>query len=114
MQVEMTELEELEGIYCDLHKDVHGIKARWYIAASVEQARKDIDSLQAVGKLIWAQEQAERDAAAVRFEARVQVTIAAGAKDRVTALRWIHDAEGTRGDNDYLAFTLGLGYNYFK
>lgn len=114
MQVEMTELEELESIYCDLHKDVHGVKARWYRAESVEQAQKDIDNLQEAGKLIWAQEKAEQDEAAVRFEARVQETIVAGAKDRATALRWIHDAEGTDGDNDYLAWTLGLPYKYFK
>jgi hypothetical protein len=30
------------------------------------------------------------------------------------AMRWIHEAEQTRGDNDYLAYTLGLPYRYFK
>jgi hypothetical protein len=113
MQVEMSELEELESIYCDLHKDVWGVKARWYSAPNVEQAQKDIDALQAVGKEIWDQKKKE-EAAAARFEIRVNEIIACGAKERATALRWIHDAEGTQGDNDYLAYTLGLPYKYFK
>jgi hypothetical protein len=29
-------------------------------------------------------------------------------------MRWIHESEQTRGDNDYLAYTLGLPYRYFK
>jgi hypothetical protein len=28
-------------------------------------------------------------------------------------MRWIHEAEETNGDNDYLAWTLGLPYRYF-
>ncbi len=42
---QLTELEELESIYCDMHKDVYGVKARWYKAESVEQARADLDRL---------------------------------------------------------------------
>jgi hypothetical protein len=37
-----------------------------------------------------------------------------GAKDRATAMRWIHEAEDTQGDDDYLAYTLGLPYQYFR
>ncbi len=114
MTTQQTELQELESIYCDLYKDVHGIKARWYRADSVEQARKDLDALEAEGKLVWAQEEKAREAAAVRFEIRMTETIAAGAKDRETAMRWIHDAEGTQGDDEYLCYTLGLKYGYFK
>jgi len=29
------------------------------------------------------------------------------------ALRWIHEAEDTGGDNEYLCYTLGLPYRYF-
>lgn len=113
MTEQMTELEELESIYCELHKDVHGVKARWYRAESVEQARKDIDALQAVGEVVWAQEQAYEQEAAVRFEARVAATIETGAGDRETALRWIHQAEGTGSDAD-LCYTLGLPNGYFR
>jgi len=114
MQVEMSELEELECIYCELHKDVYGVKARWYRAATVEQARKDIDTLRAAGEVAWAREQEAQKEAAVRFEAYVQDTITAGAKDRATALAWIHQAEGTQGNDEFLAYNMGLPYKYFN
>jgi hypothetical protein len=110
----MTHLEELEQQYCELHKDVHGIKARWYRAESVEQAQADLDRLEAEGKEVWAREAAEQVAAAVRFEKRVAATIALGAGDRATALRWIHEAEQSDGDPEYLCYLCGLKYGYFK
>jgi hypothetical protein len=45
---------------------------------------------------------------------RVQSVLACGAKDRAMALRWIHEAEGTTGDDEFLCYTLGLPYRYFK
>ena len=29
------------------------------------------------------------------------------------ALRWIHEAEGSNGDDEYLCFLVGLPYRYF-
>ncbi len=110
----MTELQELEQIYCELHKDVYGVKARWYKADSIEQARKDLDALEATGKSVWAQEKADQILAASIFETRVTETIALGAGDRATAIKWIHDAEETAGDDEYLCWTLGLKYGYLK
>ena len=37
-----------------------------------------------------------------------------GAKDRQMAMRWVHEAEETGGDDEYLCYTLGLPYRYFK
>jgi hypothetical protein len=48
------------------------------------------------------------------FEKRVNDLIFSGARDRETALRWIHEAEGTMGDDEYLCYTLGLPYMYFR
>lgn len=112
--IQYTELQELECVYCELHKDVYGVKARWYRAESVEQARKDIDSLQAQGEAVWAEERAAQERAVVNFEKLVASTIANGAADRATALRWIHVAEGTRGDNEELCYAMNIPYNYFK
>lgn len=109
-----TELEELECIYCELHKDVYGVKARWYKAASIEQARKDLDGLEAQGKEIWAAEARAKAVAGVAFEARIQQVIGAGAGTRAAALRWIHDAEGSGGDEEYLCYLCGLEYGYFR
>jgi len=110
----LTELEELEQIYCEMHKDVYGVKARWYRAESVEQARADLARLEEAWEEVAKRERAEQEAAAVRFEKRVAETIALGAGDRATALRWIHDAEGTNGDPEYLCYVVGVPYGYFK
>jgi hypothetical protein len=48
------------------------------------------------------------------FERRVAELLSTGAKDQAMAMRWIHEAEETNGDNDYLAWTLGLPYQYFR
>jgi hypothetical protein len=104
----MTELEELENIYCEMHKDVYGVKARWYRAESVEQARADLARLEAALKV-----EMEREAAAQ------QEAIAAFMKLAATygfenAKRYQHDAYGTEGDDEYLCYHLGLPYGFFK
>jgi hypothetical protein len=110
----MTELEELESIYCELYKDVYGIKARWYRAESIEQARADLDRLQAEGERVWEAERQQEAANSVRFEQRIADTIKMGAGTRADALRWIHEAEGSDGDDEYLCHLVGLPYGYFR
>lgn len=114
MDYQMTALEELECIYCELHKDVYGVKARWYKAANEEEARLDIARLQEAGEEIWAQEKKAEEEAAARFEQRVLETIRLGAGNRKTAMRWIHQAEETGGDEDFLCYQLGLPWRYFR
>jgi hypothetical protein len=111
---DLDEKTQLECIYCELHKDVYGVKARWYTAESVEQARKDVEALQAQGELVWAQERADKEQRAVAVEKRIAELVAMGAGDRETAVRWLHDAEGTGGDSEFLCYCLGLEYGYFK
>jgi hypothetical protein len=57
-------------------------------------------------------EQAE-DAASIAFEMRMQSLMMSGAKSYEMALRWVHEAEGTSGDDEFLAWTLDLPYRYF-
>lgn len=111
---QLSELEQLECTYCEMYKDAHGIKARWYKAESVEQARRDIENLSREVERTIAREAEEQQQAAVRFEKLVDDTIENGAKDRATALRWIHMAEATDGDDEFLCFKRGLPYGYFK
>jgi hypothetical protein len=49
-----------------------------------------------------------------RFEARVASIIELGARDRAMALRWIHEAEDTDGDDEYLCYRVGVPYGYIK
>jgi hypothetical protein len=58
--------------------------------------------------------QASEQKAVFDFEARIETLIGAGAKDRATALRWIHEAEGSHGDDEYLCYLVGLPYQYFR
>ena len=59
--------------------------------------------------------EAEEAEAIVRFEDRVKSLIETGAGDRETAIRWIRQAEDAEyGDMDFLCYTLGLPYGYFK
>lgn len=107
----MTELEELENIYCEMHKDVYGVKARWYRATSVEQARKDIDSLQQALEVQMAQDKIYQQEAIKAFQEVVDGHCGGCVE---TAKRWQHQAYGTDGDDEYLAHRLGLPYGYFK
>jgi hypothetical protein len=44
----------------------------------------------------------------------MQDLLRSGAKDRAMALRWVHEAEETNGDDEYLCYTVGLPYGYFR
>ncbi len=103
-----SELEELESIYCEMHKDVYGVKARWYRAESVEQAQADLARLEEALKV-----EMEREAAAQQkaVDAFMALATQYGFDN---ARRWQHDAYGTQGDDEYLCYHLGLPYGFFK
>lgn len=105
---ELSELEQLESIYCDMHKDVYGVKARWYRAENVEQARRDLDRLQAELEIQMEQDRAAQQQAIAAF----QELVASYGFDN--AKRWQHQAFNTNGDDEYLEYNLGLPYGYFK
>lgn len=109
MQVEQTELQELENIYCEMHKDVYGVKARWYRAESVEQARKDIDRLSEELRVQMEQDKVFQQEAIKAFE-----ELAASCGGTETAKRWQHQAYGTDGDDEALEYRMGLPFGYFK
>lgn len=104
----MTELEELESIYCEMHKDAYGVKARWYRATSVEQALKDIESLQVAVDAAFEADKRAQQQAIEAFQVLVKSYGFEAAK------RWQHQAYGTDGDDEYLCYHLGLPYGYFK
>ena len=113
---EMTTLEQMACQYWDMYKDAHGIRPRGIDTSSwtEEDFLKEFEYL---GQVITREEELRKEseaAAVVRFEARVASIIEMGAKDRAMALRWIHEAEGSDGDNEYLCYCVGLPYGYFK
>jgi len=112
---EMSTLEQYACQYWDMHKDAYGVRPRCIDTSSWTEAEFKAEFEYLIG-VIKDNEQARRAAeeqAAHAFEMRVQSILACGAKDRAMALRWIHEAEDTGGDNEYLCYTLGLPYRYF-
>ena len=113
---DMTELEQAQATYWDMYKDAYGVRPRGIDTSSwtVETFLKEFAYL---GLVIEREEIARKKAestAVEAFERRVAELLNTGAKDYDMAMRWIHEAEDTQGDNDYLAWTLGLPYQYFR
>jgi hypothetical protein len=110
----MNEIQELEEIYCEMHKDVYGVKARWIKFDSVEEGRAALDQLGEALKAEMASQAAHEAQAVATFEARVESLILMGAGSRADALRWLHDSCNTQGDDDFLCYELGLPYGYLR
>jgi hypothetical protein len=113
---ELSELEQVREIYWDMHKDAYGVRPR-----CIDTSAWTIEDFEAefviLGQAIEAEEKvrvAAQENAIFSFEKRVDDLIFSGAKDRATAMRWIHEAEDTQGDDEYLCYTLGLPYQYFR
>ena len=113
---EMTTLEQYACIHWDMYKDAYGVRPRGIDTSTwtLEQFEAEFEGL---GVAIEAEEKARKESqqnAIFSFEKRVDDLIYSGAKDRATAMRWIHEAEDTNGDDEYLAWTLSLPYGYFR
>lgn len=114
MTIARTELEELKDLYCDCHKDVYGVKARWIYEqeVTVEELKGMLGFLERQ-YLIDAEQEKQRIARAEQ-EAREQIRVLMqhGAKDVAMAIRWLHEAQETCGDNRFLDFDLGCEYGF--
>lgn len=113
---ELTRQEELQSIYWDMYKDAHGFRPRHVDTSgwTEEQFNEEFEHLQHVIDVNANQRKADEATAIHKFEERMKsMMMETGAKDRETALRWIHEAEGSNGDDDYLCYLVGLPYRYF-
>ncbi len=113
---ELTQLEQAQSMYWDMYKDAYGVRPRGIDTSTwtLEQFEAEFEGL---GVAIEAEEKARVAAeqnAVFSFEKRISDLMFSGAKDRATAIRWIHEAEETNGDDEYLAWTLSLPYGYFR
>ena len=113
---ELTALEQAQATYWDMHKDAYGVRPRCIdtSAWTLEDFEAEFVILgQAIDREETARKASEAQATEL-FERRVAELLNTGARDYDMAMRWIHEAEETNGDNDYLAWTLGLPYQYFR
>src|SRR5262245_6716686 len=103
------------AIYSDMHKDAVGFRPRnWETLKdmSVEQYEADMAYFDRCIQSNEADERVREAAAVERFEALIGETIAMGAGDRATAIRWLKDAENADDDEGFFEYLMGLPYHY--
>ena len=113
---EMTEKEQLECSLWDAYKDAHGFRPRFMNmeAMSLDELKEELERCCDAIMRNEKERMIEEAAASHDFEMRMQNLLMSGAKTREMALRWIHEAEGSNDDDEYLCFLVGLPYGYFK
>ena len=113
---EMSVLEQMQCQYWDMYKDAYGVRPRGIDTSTWTEYAFQVEFEHLVIEIEKneAQRQINESEAAVRFEAQIDSLISAGAVSREAALKWIHEAEGSNGDDEYLCFLLGLPYGYFR
>ena len=112
---EMTTLEQYACQFWDMYKDAYGSRPRGIDTTDWTEAEFEAEFVQ-LSKTIdanYTEQLAQEEVAKHDFEMRMLSLLQTGAKDREMALRWIHEAEGSNGDDEYLCFLLGLPYRYF-
>jgi len=113
---EMSVLEQYACTYWDMYKDAYGVRPRGIDTSSwtEEQFEAEFVSLSKTIEANYQEQLIAEEKATIDFEMRVQGLLMSGAKDYAMALRWIHEAEGSDGDEEYLCFLVGLPYGYFR
>ena len=106
-------------IVSDLHKDAFGFRPSqnwWADWGSMNPVEKQAEWDSLIVALDRANDEfRDQEARAVTaFEILVTRTRENGAKSREMALRWIMESSKCDGDWEYLCFTHGLPYSYFK
>jgi len=108
-------IADFQQTWSDFHKEAYGFRPRgplpeWTLA----EWEAEFNRLHAICEQNRIEEEAAQTEAAKQVEALFAKLIKGGASDRATALRWLHDAHETGGDNEYLCYSLGLPYGYFN
>ena len=111
-----TPLEQAAMTWWDMYKDAYGHRPRGTDTSSwtLERFESEFKYLQDVIHRNERQRELDEAFNIKRFEERVAKIIELGAKDRAMALRWIHEAEDTAGDDENLCFRMGVPYGYIK
>ena len=113
---EMTVLEQYACTYWDMYKDAYGVRPRGIDTSSWSESDFEREFFQ-LSVTIAEEDRIRKEAeekAAHDFEMRILSLQMTGATDRDMALRWVHEAEGSNGDEEYLCFLVGLPYGYFR
>jgi len=110
----MSEYTYDEDIFSDLYKDVNGFRPRSHEFYDATPARKqeiweslleDLDRENEYQRQLNAE-------AVISFERILISMITMGAPDRLTAIKWLVDAEDDFYDYGYMEYNYGLPYGY--
>lgn len=108
--------DDLYGYISDASKDAQGFRTRYDISdMTIEELMVEADYWE--GRVIEAieEERAREKVAIAEFEKAVANTIAIGAGDRETAIRWLKgDDEWYINDESYFEYSYGLPYGYLS
>ena len=113
---EMSTLEQYACTYWDMYKDAYGVRPRGVDTTDWTEAQFEAEFV-LLGESIdanYKDQLAREEVASHDFEMRILGLLQSGASDREMALRWIHEAEGSNGDEEYLCYLVGLPYGYFR
>ena len=113
---EMSTVEQMACEFWDMYKDAHGFRPR-HIDTSTWTEQQFEAEFKDLAEIIERENILRNDSearASHEFELRMQDLLRSGAKDYAMALRWVHEAEGSDGDDEYLCYLLGLSYGYFR
>ena len=113
---EMSTVEQMACQFWDMYKDAHGFRPRHidtsgWTEQEFEQEFKELAQVIERENILRNDIQARASHA---FEMRMLSLLQMGAKDRAMALRWVHEAEESNGDDEFLCYLLDLPYGYFK
>lgn len=114
----MTQYTFSEELLSDLYKDVFGSRPsqdyyRAWDAWTDNERQEEWDWLVRALDQEIEREKVREAEAILEFEARVDMALRMGAKDRAAALRWIMQGSEADGDWGYFCYLNGLPYNYF-
>lgn len=113
---ELSRKEQLVASHYDFYKDVHGVRPRWmnYDEMSEEDLELALEQLSRESEIQRAAEEEIEREKIQNFEVTINDLLRAGAKSREMAISWLHEANETNGDDEYLCYCLGLPYGYFR
>ena len=114
---EMTLLEQMQCQYWDMYKEAYNFRPRHVDTSgwTEEQFFTEFASLEKIIEANYQERLRSEDLAVARFEEQIlSLMVTNASMDRAAVVRWIHEAEGSNGDDEYLCFLLGLPYSYLK
>ncbi len=114
---ELTVVEQLQSTFSDYYKSMYGFRPRH---GSTEQwnseawLREQLDDLDDDAERVTNEEALREALAIATFEETITKSIAAGAADRETAIRWLMQESPDPADVGYFCYSNGLPYDYFS